>query len=32
MHKKLILDTAQFGMRYGLTNKKGKIKKNEINF
>lgn len=30
MHNKLILGTAQFGMRYGITNKKGKTKKSEI--
>ena len=30
MYKKLILGTAQFGMQYGVTNKKGKTKKNEI--
>ena len=30
MYKKFILGTAQFGMRYGITNKKGKTKKNEI--
>tara|TARA_B100000965_G_C19597418_1_gene760893 strand:- start:3282 stop:4154 length:873 start_codon:yes stop_codon:yes gene_type:complete len=30
MYKKFILGTAQFGMHYGITNKKGKTKKNEI--
>lgn len=30
MYKKIILGTAQFGMHYGITNKKGKTKKKEI--
>lgn len=30
MYKKIILGTAQFGMQYGITNKKGKTKKTEI--
>jgi len=30
MYKKIILGTAQFGMRYGITNKKGKTNKKEI--
>ena len=25
MHKKIILGTAQLGMNYGITNKKGKL-------
>ena len=28
MFKKLVVGTAQFGLKYGLTNKTGKIKKN----
>ena len=30
MSNKLILGTAQFGMKYGINNKIGKIEKNEI--
>ena len=30
--KHLCLGTAQFGLDYGITNKKGKIKNKEINF
>ena len=30
MYKKIILGTAQFGMRYGISNQKGKTTKNEI--
>ena len=29
-YKKFILGTAQFGMNYGISNKNGKIKSNEI--
>ena len=30
MNNKIILGTAQFGMKYGVANKKGKIKSKEI--
>ena len=30
MDNKIILGTAQFGMKYGVANKKGKIKSKEI--
>ena len=30
MSNKLIMGTAQFGMKYGINNKIGKIQKNEI--
>ena len=30
MEKKVILGTAQFGMNYGVTNKKGKVRRDEF--